>query len=289
MHKGNNVFIISYIIMNKKLPCIFDYSDYRKFLSDFQAARYSYDKEFTKSNICKLVGLPNTRSFFIDVIKGKDITPTFVERFVSTFSLNSEESQYFRVLVKFNQAINPNERELYFDQLLSLNKVPCKFLSKDVFEYYNCWHNSVIRAIINICDFSGNYGELAKRVFPKITAKQAKESVKLLEKLKLIKKNDNGLYKLTDNSISAPEFIKDDLIKQYQMTCLDNAKQSVLQKDLVHKIISTNTISISMDGYKEIEKRIEKFRNEIRTIVQNDKKEPEKVCQLNIQLFPNLK
>lgn len=275
--------------MKEKLPNIYNYNNFRKYLADYQKARYSYNKSFTKSNICKLLGQPNTRSYFNNIINGKIVSSVFAERFINLLCLNNDEAQFFRVLVKFNQADNPNEKELYFEQLISLNKTPSKTLNLEIFEYYKNWYNSAIRAILNIYTFSGNYNELAKKVFPNITVKQAKESIQLLTKLKLIAKKDDGTYKLTENSISAPEYIRNDLIAHYQMKSLDLAKASIALNHSLPQTMATNTISISEEGYKRLEKKIHRFRSEVRSLVHKDEKEPDRVYQMAIQLFPNSK
>src|SRR5512133_1498806 len=88
----------------KKLPTIFSYTDFRKFLHDYQIARYEIDNGYSKSSLCMRMGLLNSRSYFNDVLNGKKVTPDFIERFLRVLDLDSDESKYFRVMVKFNQA-----------------------------------------------------------------------------------------------------------------------------------------------------------------------------------------
>jgi uncharacterized protein (TIGR02147 family) len=273
--------------MNIIKPNIFDYNNYRKFLAEYQDARVAEDKSFTKSNFSRLLGLPNTRSFVTDVIAGKNITSAFIERFTSVLGLTRDEAQFFRVLVLFNQAQSSEERELYFDQLISLNRTPKRVLDESVYSYYKNWYNSVIRALLHIYDFHGDYSELAKKVFPAITPTQAKASIKLLDKLGLIIKNSSGVFKPTDKSIATPDGVRDELIKNYQLSCLDMAKNSLIKNSDMSQSISTNVLSISDEGYKRIEKKIKKFRSEIRSIVHKDEKPADRVYQMNISLFPN--
>lgn len=275
--------------MKEILPNIYEYNDFRKYLSEYQKERQSIDRKFNKSNVSKLIGLPNTRSYFTDVLKGKTVTKSFIERFIGVLELDEDEAQYFRVLVKFNQAENSSEREIYFEQLISLNKTPKKVLDKRIYLYYKNWYTSAIRAILNIYDFNGNYKNLAQKVFPNITTKQAKESLELLVKLNLVSKNRDGFYKPTDNSISTPEYVKHELIKQYQMKCLDLAKTAIIKNRSIPQTIATNMLSVSDEGYKRIEKKIHKFRAEIRSLVHKDESKAEKVYQLNVLLFPNSK
>ena len=85
---------------------IYAYLDFREFLRDYQQKRQAADRKFTKAHVCRLLGLPNTRSYFVNVLKDKEVTREFVERFIFAFRLGDEEAQYFRVLVQFNQSRN---------------------------------------------------------------------------------------------------------------------------------------------------------------------------------------
>jgi uncharacterized protein (TIGR02147 family) len=275
--------------MKNKLPCIFNYHDFRKFLSDYQEARHHFDKTFNKSNVSKLLGLPNTRSYFTDVLRGRHVSSSFSERFISVFGLNKDESRYFRALVKFNQAETPDERELYFDQLISLNRTPKKVLDKRIFEYYKNWYNGTIRALLHIVDFKGNYASLAKLTLPPITAKQAMESIKLLKSLDLVTSDSKGCLRPTDKSITTPDYIKDEIIKQYQVHSLGLAKWCILKNAAIPQVFATNVISISDKGYRRLEKKIQQFRSEVRALVHKDEEPAQKVYHFDILMFPNSK
>jgi uncharacterized protein (TIGR02147 family) len=270
-------------------PAIYSYNNFRRFLADCQQARQTTEKRFTKSALSKLLGLPNTRSYFTDVLKGRKVSNVFIDRFIKIFELNKDEAQFFRVLVLFNQAENVEERELYFDQLISLNRTPKRVIENNVYSFYKNWYNSVIRAMLDIYDFKDNYHDLAKKVFPEISVKQAKEAITLLQKLNLIAKNKDGFFKPTDKSIATPDYVKNELIKQYQLSIFEMVKQSLVKTVSSPQTVSTNVISISDIAYKRIEKKIEKFRSEIRSLVHKDEKPAERVYQLNIALIPNSK
>jgi uncharacterized protein (TIGR02147 family) len=272
--------------MKTKKPVIYNYNNFRQYLTDCQQARQDTEKRFTKSALSKLLGLPNTRSYFTDVLKGRKVSSVFIDRFIKIFELNKEEAQFFRILVLFNQAENPEERELYFDQLISLNRTPKRVLEKNVFIYYKHWHNSAVRALLHIYDFKDNYYDLARKLNPPITVKQAKESITLLKKLNLIAQDPRGFYKPTDKSIVTPDYVKDEFIKQYQLSCLDMAKKALIKNTSAPQLISTNMVSISNIAYTRIEKKIGKFRSEIRSLIHKDENPAEKVYHMNIILFP---
>lgn len=271
----------------KKLPSIFSYTDFRKFLDDYQKARYEIDNGYSKSSLCMRMGLLNSRSYFNDVLKGKKVTPDFIERFLGVLDLDPDESKYFRVLVKFNQAENSHERELYFRQLLSSNKTQKKIVDLKTYEFYREWYHVAIRTLLDTFDFSDNYTELAKKLIPQITIKQAKESIKLLDSLGLTSINENGFYKPTAKALTTEDFVKDELIRQYQLQCIELAGKALFSNDENPKEIYTNTISVSHTCLKKLQEELNKFKSVVCTLVNNDKNPADQVFQLNIQLFAN--
>jgi len=273
--------------MKANLPNIFEYNDFRKYLEDYQKSRYASDPAFSRSSICKSLGLPNTRSFLTSIIKGQKITKTFVDRFIKLLELTKDEAKFFSVLVKFNQAEDAGEREIYFDQLIALNRTPKMILVKNSYAYYKNWYNSAIRAVLSIYDFKGNYKKLAKMVFPAITGKNAKDAVALLLKLKLIEKNRDGFYKPTAKSIATAPYVHDEIIKQYQLQCLDLAKNALVKNHSLPQDISTNVLFVSKEGYTRIQEKINSFRSEIRAIAHKDENPADRVYQLDVLFFPN--
>jgi uncharacterized protein (TIGR02147 family) len=273
--------------MNAPLPDIISYTNFREYLAEYQSARNKSDKSFSRSNLSRLLGLPNTRSYFTDVLKGKKVTAGFIDRFINVFELNERDAHFFKVLVKYDQAENPEEKQVYFDQMLSLNQASKKVLDKAAIEYYSNWYNSTIRALLDVIDFKDDYSELAKKTFPQILPKQAKESITLLLLLGLIKRNDDGFLKPTDKSISTPDSMhNDELVKKFQAQFIKLALNAVTDTSTKPQAITTNQMSISENSYKMIEERIHKFRADIRSIILMDKEPADRVYQLAVLFFP---
>jgi len=276
--------------MKTQQPSIYEYNDFRKFIADYQKAKYEYDHSYTKSYMSKLIGIPNSRSYMSDILSSKQVTDTFVDRFIRIFAFNHDEAHFFRALVRFNQADNPDDRELCFEHLIALNKTPKKYLYEQSYAYYKDWYNAAIRAILNVYDFNGSdFAGLVKKLVPEITVPQAKRAVGLLLQLKLIEKKENGFFKPTTSSISTEEYVRDEVLKQYQIKCLDLAKRAIVSSDKIPKYISTNTVSVSKRGQKRIEKQIDRFRSQIRSLVHKDEDPAETVYQIDILFFPMMK
>ena len=271
-------------------PNIFDYNDFRAYLKDFYAYRHQRSKKFSKAFICKELGLPNSRSYFQDVLNGKFVSQLKVPLFIKVFNLDRDEAQFFRVLVNYNQAVDdPEEREFLFEQLISLNQTPKAIISAKEYSYYKDWYNSVVRAILNIVDFrkDGNYLKFARQIFPPLTETQARGSVNLLLDLELIAENNHGFLKPTEKVITTGAYAKDELIKQHQIKSLDIAREAILKNQKQSQRVITKTISVSEEGYNRVLKNIEKCSSEINSIVHKDEAPADRVYQIDIVLFPH--
>jgi len=274
--------------MNSQLPVIYKYLSSREYLKDYYRLRKEYDPGFSHSYICYRLGQRNSKSYFANVLAGiKPVTQEFINRFIELLELNADEAKYFRALVNYSQTYNPREKEYYFEQMLQRNTANSRLLTANEYAFYKEWHHSVIRALLDIHDFSGDYKKLAALVVPPITPAQARKSIVLLEKLNLIKKNERGIFKPTDKTIKTEDYVNDELIKHFQLHFLEVAKTTLLDNSDQPKDFSTNSLSISEEGLKKIQARLQKFREEIRALVHNDVEPADRVYQLDIQLFPN--
>jgi uncharacterized protein (TIGR02147 family) len=274
--------------MNRQLPSIFDYYDFRKYLEDYRRRRKEFDPGFTHTYICYRLGQKNSKSYFANVIKGiKIVTPEFINRLIDLLELNVEEANYFRALVNYNQTYNQKEKEYYLEQIVKQNKADSRLITAQEYSLYKEWHHSVIRAILDIFDFTDDFKWLAEMVVPPITVPQARKSIKLLLSLNLIRQNDQGYLKPTDKTVRTEDYVHDEIIKHYQAHCMEIAKLTLLGNNDQPKDYSTNILSVSEDGLRKIQQKTQKFREEIRALVRNDELPADRVYHLDIQLFPN--
>lgn len=266
---------------------IFHYIDYRKYLEDYYSRRKSLDSSFTHEYICHRLGQENAKSYFNNVVKGRaNVTPAFTDRFIDLLGLKSDEAKYFRALVNYNQTISPHEKEFFFDQLVQLNSTPHHVIDRNAYTYYKEWYHSAIRALLDIININNDYKTLASKLFPQITFKQARESITLLDRLGLISKDKKGFWKPTDKVIVTGEAIKDAMVKQFQMKCLEHARAVLASgSNQTHRNI-TLTMSLSDKAYERTIRRIQQLKSELRSIAHKDDIPPTKVYHLNVNIFP---
>lgn len=268
------------------IPTIFAYTDYRKFLVDWMDAKQAQERKFNRSEMHRRLGLPNTRSYLSDILSGKDVSATFVERFVTALELSGEEARFFRVLVRFNQSTSPEERELAFDQLVSLNRTPRTLLDPRHYRYYRNWWNGAVRALLAIHDLGDEPRKLANLVSPAITEAQAKESLALLKELELVAKDERGFWKPTQHTLTTGEGARGELVRQLQVQQLGLVQTAAMRPGPQGQVVATNTISVSDNGLDMIRKRLERFRSEIRSIVHKDAEPASRVHLVSLAIVP---
>ena len=272
-----------------KIIDIFQFTNFRKYLDEYQAARVLTDPDFTRAGACVLLGLPKTRSYYNDIVKGKKLSSRMIPKFVEVLGLNKKEARYFETLVNLDQAKTAMERNAFFEELLKQHPDSHRILNEDAYEYYNHWYNSVLFTALEVVDVSDDLEPVQKLIFPKVSVGTLKRSLELLERLGFVRKNENGFWKSCRESVSSGAYNNSDLVRQYQLQCFELSKQALLANNENPSDMGTFTFSVSDDAFKAIAKEIQGLKARVRKIIAQDRKKATGVHQLNIHLFTNLK
>ncbi|WP_295678962.1 TIGR02147 family protein [uncultured Fibrobacter sp.] len=272
-----------------KIIDIFQFTNFRKYLDEYQAARVQTDPDFTRAGVCALLGLPKTRSYYNDIIKGKKLSSRMIPKFVEVLGLNKKEAKYFEAMVNMDQAKTATERNAFFEELLKQHPDSHRILNEDAYEYYSHWYNSVLFTALEVVDVSDDLEPIQKLISPKVSVGTLKRSLELLERLGFVRKNENGFWKSCRDAVSSGDYNNSDLVRQYQLQSFELSKQALLASDGRSSDMATFTFSVSDDAFKAIAKEIQGLKAKVRKIIMLDKKKATGVHQLNVHLFTNLK
>lgn len=266
------------------MKSIFEYLDYRCFLKDFYGEKKSRQSFFSYRLFGAKVGVD--ASYLVKVlIKARHISDSSIARFADFCGLGDREAEYFEALVHFAKAKSHKESKLYFEKLLSVKSVDANTLLNHQYEYYRKWYHSAVRSVLEYCEFRGDYKALAEKLSPAVTAKEAKESIVLLEKLCLIKKDAGGVFRMTDTAITTGDQWQSLAIQAFQEETIRLSLESLARHSKKHRDISTVTMNINGQDFEEVRERIKEFRGNVIKFV-NEAVSPDRTYQLNIQLFP---
>lgn len=200
--------------------------------------------------------------------------------------LKKKETDYFEAMVNFNNAININEKEYYFQKIQFLCKNnKTSIIRENQFTYFAQWYYSAIRELVSIIDWGNDYKILANAVHPKITPKQAEKSVELLVDLGMIKKMPSGRYIKLNKAITSGDQVTSLAIQKLQKQTIELGLLTLENAKKAHKDISTLTLSVSEHGFHKIKEEILLFRKKMVGISKEDEA-ADRVYQINVQLFP---
>ncbi|MBN1980373.1 MAG: TIGR02147 family protein [Chitinivibrionales bacterium] len=263
---------------------IYDYFDYRAYLKDFYNEQKKKSSFFSYRYMAGKVELDP--GYLVKVLHGKHhIAQKSIEKFIKLCKLAKKEGLYFETLVYFAKAKTDSEAKLYFEKLLSFKDVAAKKIEPYQYEFYQKWYYSAVRALIGYFPFRDDYATLAEQLNPPITVKEAREAITLLERLSFIKKNDDGIYTLTETLITTGSSWQSLAIRQFQRCTMNLAIESLDRHNPSIRDISTVTMAVASEQLSEIKELVKSFRSSLLKYAEDCPK-PNRVYQLNIQIIP---
>jgi len=246
-------------------PNLFDYFDYREYLQDY----YQFHKKRNSSYSYRLfarkakLGSPNYLKLVVD---GKRrITDRTLFQFARGLGLNRDEEKYFRELVLYQEVSDPDSKELHLRSLLKYQekqRTPTP-LKADRIKFLLDWHHSVIRELVSTRDFNEDSAWIAKRLGNKITEAQAKESLELLERLQILKRNANGRLEQQEPLLTSSDEVPSHVIRSLHRTFLRKAINSIFSVPIDRRELSGLVISIPQNRMKELKEEIKEFRKKL--------------------------
>jgi uncharacterized protein (TIGR02147 family) len=267
------------------MPDVFEYLDYRKLLKDLYEDRKKEHSYFSYRYIAQKVGFASA-GFFANIIQGKrNISSEFIFKFAEVFKMKKKETEYFELLVNYNQAKNHTQRKYYFEKILSVKQSKIAVTEAQHYEFYSTWYYTAVREIVDLYPVKDNYEEVARLVNPPIKSAEAEKALRFLENIGFIAKGLDGCYKQTERFITTGFEAKAVAISNFLLSTADLAKMAVERLPRDTRSMSTLTFGVSEEGYKAIEDRLKDFRREVLEIVRADK-DPDQVYHINFHVFP---
>jgi uncharacterized protein (TIGR02147 family) len=266
-------------------PSVFEYQDFRKFIADAQRAIKATKPFFTYRYIAAAIGMKSP-GHITWIIQGKrNLSKKKVLPFAKVLGLNDRETDFFTDLVHFDQAKTHIEKKFFLDRLVAFQEPKKTIVQPSSYDFYSKWYHSAVRELFAIHALGDDYKQIARMIQPAITPREAKQSIKLLCGLGLVKKDNKGHYRQVNQAVSTGDVWRSVAIRQFQMDTFDLAKQALNSIDAKERDVSTLTMSISDERFAMVRERIKQFRNELVTLITSDKA-PNRVYQLSMALFP---
>lgn len=265
---------------------IYEYHDYRQYLKDFFADKKRTNKGFSHRAFLQKLEISST-GFLANVMAGRsNLTTHLLHAFSRALKLSKAESAYFETMVLFTQAKTLEEKTEYFNRLVDQQRTKLKVLSETQLSLFSKWHYAIIRELLTITEFSGDYAELTRLVQPPLSVAQVREAITVLEKIGLIARDPDGIYRNTgDDIVSSGDTPRSFEVRQFNAETIKQARRALERVPPEQREISTLTVTLSRDSADQINDEIRQFRKRLLKIAQAET-EPDHVAQININFFP---
>lgn len=264
---------------------IYDYTDIREYLQAFYKERNSENPIFSHRYIAMKVGF--SAGYFSRILSGeKTISSKMADSFSDFINLTGNERDYFHLINTYSHTKSIEERNRLYQQILTQKKKRQITRDKQGYKLFSSKSHSLVFSLCRLekISDSSDFATLGKLFTPRLSAKEIKESLALLHKMEIIRKNELGQYIIVSSFLN---FIQDESIhiQNYLFNSIKSAEEALENLPRSERELATMMITVSDEGYRKINEKMIHLRKEINEIVAQDD-EITKICQINTHLFP---
>ena len=270
---------------------IYDYSDYRKFLSDFYELEKSLDPTFSYRVFAAAVGMD--ASLLLKILQGKrHISSKGIAPFIQFYRFKEGKAEYFREMVAYAKAKTDDEVRKHFEVLQKMRPSSCRELDEARYRYFQQWFYPMIRSALDVFDYRSaeQATDLGESCIPRLTANQVENAIEALLQLRLAHRQKDGRIVPTDAHLKTQEHWLSASISEYQKSIAELAHRSIAETPKEERDISTLTMALDSSQIQKIRDILADAR---KSIVKVANSMPSQICdsvyQLNFQLFPMMK
>lgn len=269
----------------KKLISIFDYVDYRFFLTDYLNQQKATSRGFSLRSFAQKAGV--AASLLNDILsKRQNLTVQSMHKYAIAIELGVKEIAYFEALVSFNNASTNQEKNRFFGEMVHLRgRSAVKFIDHQQYEYFSEWYHSVVRELVTHGGLGCDAEKISQCTDPVVSPAKVKKSIALLQELGLIYETD-GVWHASDKVLSSEYQIQSVALKNYHTGMLDRAVESLDKHTSDEREFQGLTLSVSKATFMQMKNRIRSFSDELLAMAASENVGADEVYQINLQMFP---
>lgn len=264
---------------------VIEYNNFRIFMRDFYTERKDRSG-FTWRDFAKSAGY-SSPVFLKLVCDGRaNLSEVGVERVAAAMGLVGVDLLYFRELVVFNQGKDSSEKKAAYKEMRRIaSENSVTLVGEEQYDYYESWVNPVVRELAPKMK-GATPAKIASELEYGVDTDEIKKALALLQKVNLIKKDENGNYVQSAKSITTGNFEVASLsVREMHRQMGELALKSIDEVSMKERDISGMTLGVSEVAFHKIAQEIADFRRRVGAIVNEDNGN-ERVYRLNVQLFP---
>ena len=217
----------------------------------------------------------------------RSLSEKAAERISDHIGLNRPENKFFLTLVELRQLRNQNSKEEKMALMLELqSRHSKKYADVKELDFFNDWHHAVVFELLDTQQ-SRSAEEICLKFAMPIEVAEVNQSLELLMELNLAREEppSSGRFIKTKKDFSAGKAVPGMAIVRFHQEMMNLAKASLTNTPPQQRDISSVTIAVDEKTVARIKEDIRLFRQYL-LFLGSQLENPEKVMQVNVQLFP---
>jgi uncharacterized protein (TIGR02147 family) len=266
---------------------IFEYLDYRLFLRDLYASQKAKSPAFSHRAFSRRAGLRSSNYLSL-IMKGeRDLSSEMAPRFAKACGLARREADFFCDLVAYGQAKTTEEKQRWHERLARFRKFrDAHRLAGEQSAYHAHWYMPALRELVCLPSFSEEPKWIAQALEPPISERQASDALVTLMRLGLLLRDAAGRLRQAQALLTTGPGPLSHHVFAFHHGMLDLAKRALDRLPREERDISSLTLSVTEASLPLLKQRIRELRQELLQLAECESAPPERVVQINFQLFP---
>lgn len=269
-----------------KYPVVFDYLDYRAYLKDMFQYRKQQFRYFSYRFFARKSGFKSPNFLKLVAEGQRNLSRASIPKIARGFDLKKQEQEYLGYLVLMNQATTHEEKNRYYQQMISARGYnSIRNLDQAQYDYFSRWYYPVVREILMLGDRRITAPEIAPLLNPPITVAEAEKTVTVLQDLGLVRKGGDGQWEPVEKNLTTGPEIRSLVIANFHREMIRLAGESLERYPAKERDITGLVLSVRSERMPELKKKTAAFRKELLELTSGEE-DPDMVVQVNIQVFP---
>lgn len=263
---------------------VFEYLDYRAVLRDAYEERKSESSFYSYRMMAESFGLFPSNIFRI--LHGEGHLPARCQsRALEFLGLSGRSAEYYLLLISYARERTAKAKSEILEKAMTLRDVARRPLEAQELEYFSRWWTAVLRALLEITEGRAVPAELARCMIPPVEETEIQTALALLQELGLVKKASSGRLLPAQAHLTAGGPAKAQAVRGFQRQILALAAESLERFKPDDRDVSTLTLSMDENAFREIRELVRECRRQIQKRVE-ECRASDRVLHLAMAFFP---
>jgi uncharacterized protein (TIGR02147 family) len=268
-----------------QLPDIFSYLSYAEWLSAAFVALQAQDSAITHRSFSQACGYRSSGAMALVMGGRRRLSSDGAQRIADALRLTNAEREHLLLMIGFEQAEDFEVRASLLEKMSAARRFSERWSGTlHAYRFYSHWSLPVLRELVALPDFQEDPAWVQRRVHGKLSRKEIREALDLLEQDGYLERGEDGRLRQTRAIIATTSELQSDVLKQHQREMMTLAGEALDSQPRERRDMRVMTVAISHNQAAKIKARLTLLQKELLAIVEED--EPiEEVYQLNVQWF----